>query len=147
MKYLLAAVVLAVAGFGAWVRLAPTPAARWQVDPETAPAPGIGGFRQTLDLAAPPRTVLEKLDAVARSTPRTRRIAGSIKEGRLTYETRSRLWRFPDYTTVQAVPSGNGTRLTILGRLRFGRGDLGVNRARIRRWIKDAELVPDPVVE
>ena len=143
LKWYLVAIALVVAAFALWVRLAPTSPARWHVDPETAPDPGLGGYRTTLELARPPHIVLERLDAVARTTPRTQRIAGSIEEGRLSYETRSRLWRFPDYTTVQAVPVAGGTRLTILGRLRFGRGDQGVNRARIQRWIKQAEFVAE----
>ncbi len=134
-------IVLLLAGaalvFAFWVRLAPLDVARWHVDPFTAPDPGVAGFRAQMQSAGPPQEVLARLDRLIRKTPRTRLIAGSVQEGRLSYETRSWFWRFPDYTTISAQPGDpDGTRLAILGRLRFGRGDLGVNRVRIKGWIK-----------
>ena len=42
---------------------------------------------------------------------------------------------YPDYTTVQADPVPGGARLIIDARQRFGRGDFGVNAARIRAWL------------
>ena len=49
------------------------------------------------------------------------------------------MWGFPDYTTVSILPAGTfdnaGPLLMIDGRLRFGRSDLGVNKARIERWL------------
>ena len=134
------ALALALTAFALWVRLAPADPARWHVDPETAPDPGPGGHRATFSLDLPPARALERLMRIALGTARTRLIAGSPAEGRLTFETRSALWGFPDYTTVSARPAvGGGTRLTLLGRLRFGRSDLGVNRARIARWIAALE--------
>jgi uncharacterized protein (DUF1499 family) len=79
---------------------------------------------------------LERLDAIALAEPRTRRLAGGAAEGRITYESRSLLWGFPDYTTVAVVREGGASVPVLLGRARFGRGDLGVNRARIERWLK-----------
>ncbi len=136
-------VAVAVAGFALWVRLAPADPARWHVDPARADDPGPGGFRATLELDLPPQEALAHLRAIALATKRTRLIAGSPEEGRMTFETRSALWGFPDYTTASAQRvDGGKTRLTILGRLRFGRSDLGVNRARIKRWI--GQLQPAP---
>jgi len=130
---------LALVGGGLWVRLAPVDPMRWHVDPERAPDPGPGGYRSARDFAARAETVLAAFDRIARADARTRRIAGTPGEGRLTYESRSRFWGFPDYTTVSARPGpgGRGSRLVVLGRLRFGRGDLGVNRRRIEGWIKE----------
>ena len=79
---------------------------------------------------------MARIDAIARATPRTTVLAGSVAEGRITYVTRSRLWGFPDYTTVER----SGDRITLFGRLRFGRGDMGVNRARIEGWLAQAGL-------
>ncbi len=144
IKILALVLVLLIAlafGTALWVRLAPVTPARWHVDPKTAPAPGLGGYRTEITLAGPPETVLAQLDRIALETARTRRIAGSIEERRLTYETRSRLWGFPDYTTVSAEPAGENTRLVFLARLRFGKGDLGVNRTRVRGWIEALEKV------
>ena len=119
--------MLAVLALGAWVRLAPSDPARWDqplafaVDEDL---PG-GVFRRVedRDLAA--------LDAVVLATPRTVVLAGSVSAGRVTYITRSRVWGFPAYTTVQQ----DGDGLLIFARLRFGRNDLGVNRARVTRWL------------
>lgn len=131
----LAVLVLAVAGFAAYVRLAPSDPARWHQRPPDAPgAPGEvegpGSFlavRQVADPAA----ALAAADAAIRATPRTRVIAGSPAEGMVTYRTRSRLWGFPDYTTVWT----EGDRIGFWGRLRFGGGDMGVNAARVRGWL------------
>ncbi len=77
-----------------------------------------------------PADLLARLDAVALATPRTRRLAGSVEEGRITWETRSALWGFPDYTTAEVREDG----LYLQARLRFGREDMGVNAARLRDW-------------
>ncbi len=138
-----AAFGLAVAGLGLWVRLAPVEAARWHVDPARAPDPGEGGHWAELDLPGTPDAVLARLDAIALATPRTIRLASGPDEGRISWQTRSRLWGFPDYTTVQARPQDGGTRLVILARLRFGRSDLGVNRARVRAWLEALEQVEE----
>lgn len=146
MRIALAIIVLAVLGLAAWVRLAPSDPGRWHVDPVAAQPPGAGGWKagpapadaEGPVFAAAPEEVLTALDAVADETPRTRRLAGSPEEGRITYVTRSRLWGFPDYTTVAAAQVEGGTQLTVLARLRFGGSDLGVNRARVEDWIAQA---------
>ncbi len=134
---------LAVLGLGLWVRLAPVEPSRWHLDPARAPDPGEGGYRAELDLPGAPEEVLARLDAIALATPRTIRIKGQAQEGRITWQTRSRLWGFPDYTTAQASARDGGVRLVILARLRFGRGDLGVNRARVLGWIKALEQLEE----
>ena len=134
--WVLAALVVAVIGFAAWVRLAPTDAARWHVPPvaegpwgEVVPASGAASLRLPAGTGAP-ADLLARLDAVALATPRTRRLAGSVEEGRITWETRSALWGFPDYTTAEVREDG----LYLQARLRFGREDMGVNAARLRDW-------------
>ena len=134
IKVLLAGVALAVVGLAAWVRLAPIDAAGYAVLPAvTGPGdtPGLRSFTAVRDLAAPPDRVLAALDAAALATPRTTRIAGSVAQERLTYMTRSAVWGFPDLTTAGIVDG----RLVLHGRARFGKSDLGVNRARLLGWI------------
>jgi hypothetical protein len=127
----LAVLLLALIGFAAWVRLAPSDLARWHVSPSQGSlAPNkvnaeTGGATLLL-----PDISLAQMDAVAMATPRTARFAGSEDEGRITYITRSALWGFPDYTTVQSTPEG----LLLHARLRFGESDMGVNAARLRDW-------------
>ena len=138
MTLFIAFAIIALLGLMALVRLAPVDPAVWNVAPPAAtnPAQGVqpftGGARA--DLTLPPdqaRATLAALDRIATQTPRTRRLAGSVDEGRITWETRSALWGFPDYTTAQITPMG----LTLYARLRFGREDMGVNAARLRAWL------------
>lgn len=125
-----------------YIRLAPTDVARWHVDPATAPDPGEGGARRVMMTALAPEEALAAFARVAADTPRTARIAGSAEEGRVTYRTRSRLWGFPDFTTIAARATPAGTEVTALARLRFGKGDMGVNAKRLDAWLAAAALPP-----
>lgn len=141
MKRVLWLLALVVVAAGAWVRLAPTDPAVWHVDPVTEAAAdgairgGLGDARVALVLPGTPEQVLSRLDAIALATPRAVRLAGSAAEGRITWVTRSALWGFPDYTTAAARVEGEGTRLDLFGRLRFGASDFGVNAARLADWV------------
>jgi len=121
--------LLAVIALG-YIRLAPSDPAVWHQVPE-----GIGN----LDLAGGVERRVEvgpdglaRLDRIIRATPRTRVLAGTVPEGMVTYITRSLVFGFPDYTTVHQA----GDALEIYARLRFGRSDLGVNRARVDQWLE-----------
>ncbi len=135
--------VLALAA-GAAVRLAPSDPAVWHVDPMTeGAAETTGAFlvRPTDgDLQSPrfertPQALMTGIDRIALAEPRTERLAGSVEAGHATYVARSKIWGFPDYISVRALPDGDGARLAILSRLRFGQDDMGVNQARVRRWL------------
>lgn len=143
MKLILSLIVVAgLVGLG-YVRLAPSNRAVWHVDAMQA-VPQIGHFVVRPDggdmasavFSGSPVDLLSRFDAIALATPRTSRLAGSPEEGRMTYVTRSRVVGFPDYTTVQAVPSDGGTALVIHARLRFGKSDMGVNGARVTSWLE-----------
>lgn len=141
MRIVLLILLVAVIGLAAYIRLAPSDPAQWHRFAYPKPAPGEypseGGFESRRVVSGP--EVLDRLDTIIRATPRTQLLAGSVEEGFVTYVTRSALWGFPDYTTVyltQVDPEVDGqTTLTIHGRLRFGRGDMGVNRVRIEGWL------------
>jgi hypothetical protein len=127
MRLWLGLVLVAIVAGMAYVRLAPSDPARWHAMPENlAPGDLAGGAVRVVpgDLAA--------LDAIIRATPRSRVLAGDVAQGMITYVTRSRVFGFPDYTTVRQA----GERLEIYGRLRFGKSDLGVNAARIDGWLQ-----------
>lgn len=129
--WVIGALVVAVLGFAAYVRLAPGDPARWHVTSGVSGmghAPRAGGH---VWRGAGDRDALARLDAIIRATPRTQVMAGSVGEGRITYVTRSAVWGFPDYTTL----SLEGGTLEIYGRLRFGKADLAVNRTRIEGWL------------
>ena len=122
--------LIAVASLAAYIRLAPANPAVWHVPPT---ATGLDGEIQTQTNGATlllANTTLAQFDAIAMATPRTTRLAGSLDSGMITWQTRSALWGFPDYTTAQSTPEG----LKIHARLRFGKSDLGVNAARLRDW-------------
>ncbi|HLQ20343.1 MAG TPA: DUF1499 domain-containing protein [Tabrizicola sp.] len=132
----------ALVAFAAYVRLAPSDPGRWHVSPslygwdhggpwdQVVAMEGGASLRLSSSVGAP-EALLERLDAVALATPRTTRLAGSVAEGRITWVTRSALWGFPDYTTAEAREDG----LYLYSRLRFGRGDMGVNAARLAAWL------------
>lgn len=129
-----------------YVRMAPHDITALHVPPPMDAAPdgpvikdNSGLFVQ--EFAVPPADILEAFNTAALTTKRTRILAGSVEEGMITYVTRSRILGFPDYTTVQAVAEGQGSRVTIYARLRFGRSDFGVNSTRVRGWLSIVEAL------
>lgn len=137
--------VLAVA-FGVYVRVAPNDPGRWHVDPvAVAPPdypgavlmrPGEGG-RDSPRFAMDADALMAAFDRVARDTPRVSVLAGSVEDRHATYIARSALFGFPDYISVRALPDagGDGARLAVYSRLRFGYDDLGVNAQRLDDWL------------
>ncbi|SNX70522.1 uncharacterized protein SAMN05878503_10688 [Cereibacter ovatus] len=142
MTTLLLALVLLTGAAAAYVRLAPNDPARWHADPATVAGRNTansilvadGGDLPPLHLPLPADQVAARLDTVAAATSRTSPFAG---EGlHRTWLTRTRLWGFPDFTSVRLIPAPDGgTFVTIFARARFGHSDLGVNRARVEDWL------------
>jgi hypothetical protein len=127
LKLVALMLLVAVIALIALIRLAPSDPMRWHQMPGAITDRDLTGGamrRAEGDLAT--------LDRIIRDTPRTRWLAGSVQEGMVTYVTRSRVMGFPDYTTVRQA----GDMVEIYGRLRFGKSDLGVNAARIDRWLR-----------
>lgn len=132
-----AAVVMAA------VRLAPVDPAAWhrpiaEVPGEAAAAGPIlvpvekGALAFWPATAAPPEQMLADLAAFAATQPRTRNIAGAVEEGRLTWMQRSAFWGFPDFITAETTATG----VRLWSRQRDGRGDFGVNLARLSLWLQ-----------
>jgi uncharacterized protein (DUF1499 family) len=122
-------IVLAVVAGLAWIRLAPSDPATWNVDPMvTADQDLASGVRRRI---AGNDEIMGLLDRIVLATPRTEVLAGSVDEGRITYVTRSLWMGFPDYTTVQQ----DGDTIELFARQRFGQSDLGVNKARVEDWL------------
>ncbi len=140
LAFLLVFVLVVVA----YIRLAPTNAARWHKLPDMA-EPGDtseeGGFLSVRRITAPADEVLKAVEQRALATPRTHLIKGSVDEGMMTFQSRSLVMGFPDHTTVTV----QGDLLVIYGRLRFGRSDLGVNRARIAGWLETLGPLTEPL--
>ena len=110
-------------------RLAPSDPARWHVDPRVAEDVDLKrGVKRSI--AAGPDT-MSNLDQLILGEPRSQVLAGSVDQGMITYLLRTQVFGFPDYTTVQQA----GDRVNIYSRSRFGRSDIGVNKARVTRWL------------
>lgn len=125
---------IAVLALLAYIRLAPSDPATWNIalDPRPAilgaPSPDAvvtlrGGAYMDL-----PANSFAALKTIAAATPRTQILTETPDH--ITWITRSKLIGFPDYTTAQITPTG----LTVYARLRFGGGDQGVNAARLTAW-------------
>lgn len=113
----------------AYVRLSQGDISNWHVPVAgTQDADGAGDALRVI--AATPET-FATADAYMAALPRTKALAGSLDEGRITYITRSQVFGFPDYTTVEYA---DGT-LKAFARLRYGQSDLGVNRERLEGLI------------
>ena len=80
--------------------------------------------------------IVRAVETAVKGEPGLEKVSSDDAQGTLRYVQRSRLMRFPDTINVQvvALPDGGSTVL-IYSRSQLGRSDLGVNRARIERWI------------
>ena len=130
--WILLLVALALIGVALYIRLAPSDPQVWHRPiTSTADADGEGSALRVIPGDA---ATLTRIDAAARALPRTQVLAGSLEEGRVTYITRSKGMGFPDYTTVDLAEG----QIRMYARLRFGKSDMGVNRARLERLIAAA---------
>ncbi len=89
-------------------------------------------------LAGPPNALFHRLKAIVDEEPRIQRLAEDRAGCRLELIQRSRILRFPDRISVAVMPGArsNGSAPALYSRARFGIWDFGVNRARIRRWVR-----------
>ncbi len=123
------AILIAVLVVLGWIRFAPSEVVDWHVDPQVSADQDLtNGVRRRVQSDD---GGFERLHDLILATPRTVLLAGGPEDGHATYITRSLGFGFPDYTTVQE----NGEVLEIWGRLRFGRSDMGVNKARVDGWL------------
>jgi uncharacterized protein (DUF1499 family) len=78
----------------------------------------------------------QKVRATALSEARTSEIATGASDATLRFVQRSLLLRYPDIIDVLIVPKSSGaSTLAMYSRSLVGRSDLGVNRARLERWL------------
>ena len=143
LKYILTLLVFVVAVAAVYVRLAPFDANRFHkpVFPaEAGDYEAMNSFTAIRAITTPVEDIVKTLDTVILETPRTQRMVGLPGMDVITYETRSRVFGFPDYTTVSIIEPGavgnDGPLLAIRGRARFGASDVGVNKARVLGWLE-----------
>jgi uncharacterized protein (DUF1499 family) len=153
---LLTLLAVVVVGTVLYIRFASHPPEVYHVDPLTAPTPNTpNSFRvapvvegldpvtdERIDMPAPfyeanPALIASALDDFALAQPETYRIAGTPEQGWMTYVQLSPTMRYPDYVSVLVIEIADAglTTVAIFSRSRFGHGDLGVNQARVKRWL------------
>src|SRR5690348_7295794 len=75
-------------------------------------------------------------DQMLAEQPRVEVQRRDITNMQIDYVQRSRILRFPDLITVRFVPvDDTHSTLDIYSRSVYGKGDLGVNRARVEEWL------------
>jgi len=63
-------------------------------------------------------------------------VAADAAQGTLRFVQRSRLMGFPDTINVKVVPvADGGSAVLIYSRSQLGKEDMGVNLARVKRWV------------
>ncbi|MGR3677487.1 MAG: DUF1499 domain-containing protein [Paracoccaceae bacterium] len=113
----------------AFIRFTPNPPAKWHVAPDFTGNKNMkSGVVRVVDGDS---DRFAQLAAIIRATPRTLPLAGSLDEQMVTFVTRTKVFGFPDFTTLQLRDG----KIIVYARLRFGRSDLGVNRDRVERWL------------
>lgn len=122
-------VLLGILAGLAYIRLAPSDVSRWHTP--IGEAEDINGTGWAARVIPAGQQTLSDVHQAMLSQPRTELLAGAVGEGRLTYITRSKIFGFPDYTTIER----EGDKIKLYGRLRFGSSDMGVNAARLERVI------------
>ncbi|MDF1873760.1 DUF1499 domain-containing protein [Vannielia sp.] len=133
MKWVLVILVCAVAGFAAWVRLAPLPEARMVAEPgPDAPGRhrGEGDYKVVIPLANLPEGARERLEAEIARTPRAR------PKGEGAWVVRSALWGFPDIVRLWQADGA----LHLHSGLVIGKSDMGVNAKRVDGWLERAGI-------
>jgi uncharacterized protein (DUF1499 family) len=113
----------------AYVRLAPSPAKQFHVSITATENTNKKG--RAIRIVPNSAGAMKTLNNVLSAIPRTTLLAGSEAEGHVTYVTRSKVFGFPDYTTLEQ----SDDVIKMYGRLRFGRKDMGVNAARLGKLI------------
>ena len=74
-------------------------------------------------------------DAVVHE-PGLEQVDADSGQGTLRFVQRSQLMRFPDTINVKVVPTADGgSAVLIYSRSQLGKGDMGVNLDRVKRWI------------
>lgn len=80
--------------------------------------------------------VTAKLMSLPQMEPRLSLVARDDATGRFVFVQRSFIFAYPDTINVRILPiDPDHAALAIYSRSNFGRGDFGVNRARLQRWL------------
>lgn len=136
----------------AYVRYAPSSAARWHVDPTTAARPKTPNYYFVLpSIAKRPAPIYQTsatdlaaaFDAFAMTQPQVERLAGSVDDLYITYIQRTKTMKYPDYLSVRFIDLDDGqATVAVFSRARFGIGDKGFNKRRVLKWLTALDGFP-----
>ena len=144
IKAVVILILLGVAGVMLFVRFTPSDPAQWHVDPRAVPKPStpnhwlirpVGGDARPPEFRLETAVLARVIDQVISAQPRTQLVAGSVGSGHMTYLTRTPIMGYPDYVSIRVYTTETGSSFAALSRSRFGRSDLGANRARMEGWL------------
>jgi uncharacterized protein (DUF1499 family) len=109
--------------------------------PNTALACPSGFCAAAGDLVTEPvalstRALVERLLALSTAEPRVTEVRADPSNNRFVFIQRSLIFAFPDTVNVaiQAIDPDHAA-VAIYSRSNYGRGDLGVNLTRVKRWL------------
>ena len=92
--------------------------------------------RESPVLGVPVERLAAAWGRVVAGEPRVSLLRADAASLQYDYVQRSAVFRFPDLVTVRFFPlEGARSSLAIYSRSVYGRGDLGVNRRRVERWL------------
>ena len=98
--------------------------------------PRVRRYRASDTYHVPADELERELLAIARAEPRTRVTESDPARRKHKIVQRSRVFRFPDDIDVQIFERGAAeSTLAIYSRARYGWSDMGVNAARVKRWL------------
>ncbi len=87
--------------------------------------------------AAPPEALIAAFAAAALEDARVSRLDDGSDPTYASFVQRSALLRFPDVVSARAAPLGDGASgLIVYSRSIYGYSDMGVNKARVTRWLE-----------
>jgi len=122
-----------------YVRLASHDPAKWHVDPTTVKQ--IDDYNQHLEAA----TFSADVDTIVRALPNIvggEVLAGNFESGFVTLIVRTPLVGYPDYVSMRIAKDEEAiSSVTIFSRSRFGKSDLGANKARVSGVFADLKAV------
>lgn len=136
---LIVLLLVAIAAFLVFVRVAPDRIDKAHIDPvtngETTAKSYVLRPPDAPVFATTPETLFDAANAYLMGAMDARSTANGPGPLHVTYVVRSRMFRFPDDLSIRVVPVEGGAALAAHSRSRYAGSDLGVNRKRVERLL------------
>jgi uncharacterized protein (DUF1499 family) len=95
-------------------------------------------------LPVAPATAFVRVETLALAQPDWTLIRRDPATGEIEAVATTRVFGFHDDVVVRVRPDGTGSRVDVRSKSRDGRGDLGTNADRIRRFVAALQTTPEP---